>query len=173
MRYLIVVITVLFTACQSGEIDQIKQELNESKLLVKEQTALIKELKLQDGKVSEKDSLAIWNTMLQQQKDWNNFELEAYMQGYWQSSSLTFMGKNGVTKGWQNTLDGYKRGYPNKDAVGKLTFGLTSMQQIGYETVLLIGSWNLERKTGPIGGYFSLIWKKKNNKWVIVLDHTS
>jgi len=30
-----------------------------------------------------------------------------------------------------------------------------------------------EKKEGDVGGYFTLLWKKLQSKWVIVADHTS
>jgi hypothetical protein len=35
-----------------------------------------------------------------------------------------FIGKSGITYGWQKTLDNYKKGYPDKEAMGKLHFTL-------------------------------------------------
>ena len=41
----------------------------------------------------------IRNLLEQQRLDWNKGNLEAYMQGYWKSDSLLFVGKNGAKYG--------------------------------------------------------------------------
>ena len=43
-----------------------------------------------------------------QEKAWSNGDIDTFMQGYWQSDSLMFVGKNGIKYGWQTTLDNYK-----------------------------------------------------------------
>ena len=70
------------------------------------------------------DKAAIHGVMKAQEKAWSQNDLEGYMQGYWKSDSLKFYGSNGLTKGWQQTLDRYKKGYPSKDHSGTLTFEL-------------------------------------------------
>ena len=43
---------------------------------------------------------------------WNSGDLECYMDGYWRSDQLMFVGKNGITYGWESTLTMYKSSYP-------------------------------------------------------------
>lgn len=64
----------------------------------------------------------ILKVMRAQEMARNNGDLEGFMQGYWKSDSLKFYGRNGLTKGWQNTLDNYKRGYHSKAETGTLNF---------------------------------------------------
>ena len=59
-----------------------------------------------------------------QTKAWNSGDLEGFMQTYWKSDSLMFVGKSGVVWGWQQTLDNYKKGYPGKEAMGTLQFDI-------------------------------------------------
>ena len=49
-----------------------------------------------------------------QEKAWNQGDIEGYMAGYLRSDSLRFASGGNVTYGWQTTLDRYKKGYPNK-----------------------------------------------------------
>ena len=65
------------------------------------------------------ESEAIKTMMLQQSSDWNEGNIDAFMQGYWQSDSLMFIGSRGITYGWKATLDSYKKGYPDR-ATGSL-----------------------------------------------------
>ena len=65
---------------------------------------------------------AIENTLAAQQIAWNKGDLDSFMQYYWKSDSLLFLGKSGPTHGWQNTLNNYKKGYPDKATMGSLDF---------------------------------------------------
>jgi len=108
-----------------------------------------------------------------QQDCWNLGNLECFMEYYWKSDSLRFVGKDGITYGWQSTLDRYKKRYPSKLAMGHLDFEVLSFEFHNPKTVLIIGKWHLSRETKDIEGYFSLIWKKIKGRWMIVIDHTS
>ena len=109
----------------------------------------------------------------QQQVDWNNADIDAFMEVYWKSDDLQFGGATGITKGWNNTLNNYKKRYPDKAAMGTLTFKIKDMTQQSRKVVSLTGSWDLTRNSGDIGGHFILIWRKIKGKWRIVADHTS
>ena len=119
------------------------------------------------------DFTQIRAALVQQEADWNKGDIPAFMEVYWKSDQLQFIGAAGVTKGWQQTLDGYKRRYPDRDAMGQLTFGIVSMEKLSKKSVFLVGTWDLKRKNDAPGGHFILIWKKIQGKWVITADHTS
>jgi hypothetical protein len=68
--------------------------------------------------------------LAQQTSAWNNGKLDDFMNGYWQSDSLMFIGKSGITYGWQKTLDNYKKGYPDTASMGKLNFDLLSVKRL-------------------------------------------
>ena len=107
-----------------------------------------------------------------QQSSWNNGDIPGFMEYYWKSESLKFIGSEGITYGWQKTLDNYIKSYPDQAAMGMLTFDIKECTQLSPTSIYVIGSWHLE-KGKPSGGYFTLLWKKIQGKWVIVADHTS
>lgn len=112
--------------------------------------------------------------LLQKQTEaWNRGELEDFMEGYWKNDSLMFIGKSGITYGWQQTLDNYKRGYPDKTAMGQLTFTLIEIKRLSSKYYSVVGRWNLKRTIGDIGGHYTLLMKKINGVWVIISDHSS
>ena len=119
------------------------------------------------------DQDSILKILEEQRTAWNNGDIEEYMKGYWQSDSLRFIGKSGINYGWEATLKSYKKGYPDKKAMGKLTFEVISLESIGKNTAFMIGKWNLKREKNDIGGYFSLLWKKIQGHWLITTDHSS
>ena len=115
----------------------------------------------------------VTNLLMLQKDAWNQGNLDKYMSYYWKSDSLRFMGKSGVTKGWQNTLDKYKKSFPDKETMGNLTFDNLQYESIDKDNIIVIGSWKLVRTKDNVGGYISLLWRKINHKWVIIIDHTS
>jgi ketosteroid isomerase-like protein len=120
-----------------------------------------------------KDEQAIRSLIEEQRLAWNAGDKEKYMQGYWQSDSLMFIGKSGITYGWQKTLDNYKKGYPDTAAMGKLDFDLLEVKRLSVMYFFVVGKWHLTRSIGNVGGHFTLLFKKVKNKWVIVADHSS
>ncbi|MBX2934607.1 MAG: DUF4440 domain-containing protein [Ferruginibacter sp.] len=120
-----------------------------------------------------KDEIAIRNVLDRQLQAWNNGDVEKFMDGYWQNDSLMFIGKAGITYGWQNTLNNYKKGYPDTAAMGKLKFDILVVKRLSVLYYFIVGKWHLTRSVGDIGGHFTLLFKKVKNKWVIVADHSS
>lgn len=120
-----------------------------------------------------KDETAVRNLLEQQRQAWNAGDIEKFMDGYWQSDSLMFVGKSGVTYGWQNTLDNYKKGYPDTAAMGKLKFDILEVKRLSVLYFFVVGKWHLTRSIGDVGGHFTLLFKKVKNNWVIVTDHSS
>jgi ketosteroid isomerase-like protein len=114
----------------------------------------------------------IKQVLYQSAEDWTNGDIEGFMEAYWKSDKLQFVGTYGITYGWQQTFENYKKGYPTKDHTGKLTFEILSTEFLARNLYTLIGTYQLERKIGESNGIFSLIFKKIDNKWVIISDHS-
>ena len=120
-----------------------------------------------------KDETAIKNAMAEQLTAWNTGNIDRFMHTYWQSDSLMFIGKSGVTYGWQKTLDNYKKSYPDTAAMGKLDFTILELKRLSAEHFFVVGKWHLTRSIGDVGGAFTLLFKKIKNRWVIIADHSS
>jgi len=109
-----------------------------------------------------------------QAQDWNNGNLEAFMQGYWKSDKLQFIGSRGITYGWQQTFENYKKAYPDKATMGQLTFELIDVSQQSRKVVSVTGKFMLKRENiDDSSGHFLLIVKKIKGEWLIIADHTS
>lgn len=120
-----------------------------------------------------KDLQQIKNILFQQQEDWNNGDIDAFMQAYWKSEKLQFGGANGLTRGWEQTLANYKIRYPDRAAMGTLQFEIKDITTHSKKVVSLTGSWELKRDNDNPGGHFLLVWRKIKGQWKIVIDHTS
>ena len=120
-----------------------------------------------------KNEAAIRKLMDDQDAAWNRGDIDGFMKGYWKSDSLMFIGKSGVTYGWINTLNNYKKNYPDTASMGKLTFNLISVKHLSTQYFHVVGKWHLQRSIGDIGGHFTLLFKKIKNRWFIIADHSS
>jgi ketosteroid isomerase-like protein len=107
-----------------------------------------------------------------QAASWNRGDIAEFMAPYWNDDRLTFCSSGKTKRGWQATFENYKKNYPDRETMGKLTFSDLESQELAPGAVLMIGKWHLDR-TEPVGGNFSLVWKKIDGKWLIVHDHSS
>ncbi|RYY65945.1 MAG: DUF4440 domain-containing protein [Chitinophagaceae bacterium] len=104
---------------------------------------------------------------------WNRGDIPAFMEGYWKSDSLLFIGSKGLTYGWNKTLANYLKGYPDAATMGKLSFELLVVKRLAKDYYFVVGKWHLARSKGDVGGHYDLLFRKVKGRWVIVSDHTS
>ena len=104
---------------------------------------------------------------------WNRGDIEAFMEGYWKSPEIEFVGASGITRGWQAVLDRYRRGYPDGKAMGKLSFSNLEVHVVCPDAAFAIGNFQLEREKDRPGGVFTLNFRKFKEGWRIVADHTT
>ncbi|TNE78485.1 MAG: nuclear transport factor 2 family protein [Bacteroidetes bacterium] len=107
-----------------------------------------------------------------QQEAWNKGDIEGFMDGYWQSDSLRFLSRNGLSTGWQKVLNNYKKSYPDGAAMGKLHFEVLKVEELAKDKALLIGTWRLSETPKEAFGYFQLIFQKFPEGWKIISDCT-
>ncbi len=119
------------------------------------------------------DENEVRKILAEQTASWNKGDLVEFMKGYWKSDSLMFIGSKGITYGYQNTLDNYRRNYNGPDKMGTLKFTLLKVQQLSPEYFFVVGKWELERKAGNVSGHYDLIFRKINGSWKIISDHSS
>ena len=116
--------------------------------------------------------LELIQVVQKQSEAWNRGDLKEFMSPYWNDERLTFSSSGKTQRGWKATFDNYKKNYPDRATMGKLTFTELETQELGAEAILMLGRWQLDRET-PVGGNFSLVWKRIDGKWLIVHDHSS
>ena len=113
---------------------------------------------------------------------WNKKDIDGLMQTYWQSEDLTFSAGGKTTRGWQATLDRYKKKYP-PEKMGELTFDHLETTLLSPSSALVLGQWHLKfppsaqadeanAKTRADGN-FSLVLRKLESGWKIIHDHSS
>ena len=104
---------------------------------------------------------------------WNRGDVDGFMKGYWNSEKLVFVSGDNVTRGWQQTLDRYKKNYDSKEKMGKLEFREVEVNVLSPDAAVVLGSWNLTREKDNPHGKFTLIFRKLSEGWRIIMDHTS
>ena len=131
-----------------------------------------------------------------QLKGWNDANIDVFMSGYIKDSSVRFITDKKVKTSWQEITDSYKKGYPNKDAMGKLTFHRDEIRWVNEAAYIaqVIGRWEViqknkvEQATGSLSqngkpnplnptqdtlsGRFSLIFVGTPEGPKIQIDHT-
>lgn len=125
------------------------------------------------GFTQSKDQKAIATVLENQRLAWNKGDLLGYMQGYWNSDSLVFIGKRGPQNGWQKTFDNYQKSYPDKSAMGELHFNILKIEVLDKNNAFVLGKWLLKREKDEPQGYFTLRLRKINKEWKVIYDHSS
>lgn len=122
---------------------------------------------------SQADSQAITKMLNQQVADWNRGDIPAFMGGYWESQYTEFEGDGGIFQGWDDVLKRYQNSYPNRTAMGRLTFSGLEIHLLCADSAYVIGKYRLDREKDHPQGVFTLIFKKLPEGWRIVNDHTT
>ncbi len=126
-----------------------------------------------ESKISKKEKLKIESLLAKQVEAWNEGNLEKFMETYWKSERLSFVGSRGPTFGWQQTLDNYKTGYPDKASMGNLKFTILDISKIDKKTIYVIGKFELTREIDNLSGYYTLVIQRFGKEWLIISDHSS
>ena len=87
----------------------------------------------------------------------------------------TFFSGGTVTRGWQSTLERYRRRYQGEGKeMGTLVFADLAIQVLGPSVALARGEWRLKMSDGKeLRGLFTVILRKQPEGWRIVHDHSS
>jgi hypothetical protein len=115
---------------------------------------------------------AIRDLLMRQEVAWNQGKIDEFMEGYWKSDSLMFIG-TAITYSWNATLERYHKNYPDRATMGTLKFTFYEFKFIDADACMVTGKYQLKREIDEPSGMFTLLLKKKENGWVIVYDHTS
>ncbi len=86
------------------------------------------------------DRDAVLKVMHDQEEAWNRYDLDGFMQGYWQNDSLRFVSRKGITYGWKEVLDNYRKAYPDMTRTGHLKFTISHIDGLGKDAMMVTGA---------------------------------
>jgi len=119
------------------------------------------------------DESAIIASMESSRDSWNRGDLEGFVHNYWQTDSTQFIGKSGITYGYNSVLGRYKKGYPDRATQGTLDYQFIHLERISSKVYYQVGKYTLYRESDTLSGHFTLLWRKIEGQWRIVSDHSS
>jgi uncharacterized protein (TIGR02246 family) len=114
----------------------------------------------------------IQTIMDEQKAAWNAGSVEGFMKYYWQSEDFTFQGGNRRLQGWNELFAMYKKNYAGEN-MGQLDFSDIEINVIAENYAYVLGRWRVTLKDSSKEGLFTLIFKKFNVGWRIIVDHSS
>lgn len=129
----------------------------------------------QQLKTASRQELDVVKVLLAQEAAWNRGDLEGFAQAYKDSPDILFI-TNTINRGFAGMVDAYRRDYPNKGAMGTLSFSGLEVHPLDENFAVVIGKYHLERgkkEGGNADGMFSLVLEKTDKGWKIVVDHTT
>lgn len=104
---------------------------------------------------------------------WNRGDIDGFMDGYARSDETVFVSGDTVTHGWQTVLDRYKKSYNSREKMGTLAFSELEIKVLSSDAAVVLGRWQLTRASDTPHGRFTLIFRRTQQGWRIVHDHTS
>jgi ketosteroid isomerase-like protein len=108
-----------------------------------------------------------------QQEAWNHGDIDSFMNGYARAETTVFVSGDEVTRGWQTVRDRYFKKYGDRAKMGTLRFSDLEIEQLGPDSAIALGRWELKRANDKPRGHFTLIFRHTADGWRIVHDHTS
>ena len=122
-----------------------------------------------------RQELNIIKVLVAQENAWNKGDLAGFASGYKDSPDTLFV-THQVFRGFNGLVDEYKRDYPNRAAMGTLTYSDMEVHPLDENFAVVIGHYHLERSKkdgGSVDGLFTLVFENTDNGWKIVIDHTT
>lgn len=151
----------------SAPRDQVHVDANERRAVLENAFANLM------ASIEDEEIAAIRAVLNDQQAAWNAGDVDAFMEGYWRSQDLRFASGGTVTRGWAETLRRYQVRYPDRAAMGVLSFDDLDIVLTAPDAGVVFGHWSLAREDDAPGGLFTLVFRKIYGAWVVVHDHTS
>lgn len=107
---------------------------------------------------------------------WNHGDLPAFASYYEDSPDTTFIGRDVTRGGVQAILERYRKGYPTREAMGRLTYSDIAVRPIAEGLAIVTGKFELKRTAaggGDAAGRYTLVVRRTPAGWKIIHDHSS
>lgn len=116
------------------------------------------------------DAATIRDAMDAQEEAWNAGDIGGFMNAY--AEDICFTGRSGLTCGRDRVETNYRAGYPDREAMGELSFAVEELINAGHDHAWMTGQWSLARARDTLNGGFTLLWERRGDEWLIVRDHS-
>jgi beta-aspartyl-peptidase (threonine type) len=106
---------------------------------------------------------------------WNQGDLDGFMRTYWNSPELVFQSNASSTRGFEATVERYRKKYLSEGReMGRLAFEELDVQLLAPGVAFARGGWHLAFRDGKSArGRFTLLLRERPEGWRIVYDHSS
>lgn len=104
---------------------------------------------------------------------WNAGDLDGFLTGFWDSPQLVFTSGGQVLRGRATLRQRYRQGYWSGGDPGKLSFADVEIHALAPDAAWAMGRWELAFPADSVGGVFSLVFRRFDDGWKVVHDHTS
>jgi uncharacterized protein (TIGR02246 family) len=122
---------------------------------------------------AEEEKEAILALIGRMEAAWNRGDFHGYMEGF-ANPDVIFVSRGRFQKDWQGTLDHYVRDYgASAETRGHLRFFDIRIEMLAPDTAQLVSRYQLDRPQNPQDGINTRLMRKRDGKWVIVLNHVS
>lgn len=106
--------------------------------------------------------------LTEQAAAWNKGDLDAFAASY--ADDATFLTPTGLTRGRDQVLARYKKRYPDKAAMGTLTFEFLDAR-VSPGSVSVMAKWNLSYPNKPsASGHTLVVLQPRGSSWMVVQD---
>jgi uncharacterized protein (TIGR02246 family) len=119
------------------------------------------------------DYKQIFRLLAKMADSWNAHDIDGYLSAYWQSPELLVIIEGEQLKGWADVTSTYHRGYPNKDEMGSLLPDRIQIQMVSADVAVALDWWTVVLKKGKVLGTSTMVLRKIDGNWVIVVMHSS
>ncbi len=100
---------------------------------------------------------------------WNRGDLEGFVSVY--AEDAAFVSPTGLTRGRQAVLDRYRKRYPDKAAMGRLSLEIVETRLADAHAASLVARWTLAYPDKPTAaGLTLLVLHARGGTWLIVQD---
>lgn len=120
------------------------------------------------------DAAAAVTAVLEEQAmAWNEGDLDTFVSHYLDSPRTRFVSGNTALYGVADLLERYRRNYPDRAAMGRLSFRDLDVRVLSPDFAFVFGRFHLERESDEPTGLFTLLFENTSGGWKISHDHTS
>jgi uncharacterized protein (TIGR02246 family) len=121
------------------------------------------------AKREEETRKALAAVLDRQVEAWNRGDLEGFVSVY--AEDAAFVSPTGLTRGRQAVLERYRKRYPDKAAMGRLSLEMVETRLAGAQAASVVARWTLAYPDKPAAsGLTLLVLHRSGDRWLIVQD---